>query len=108
MTVLKLLDGQQHADGSMGPVRALRRCRGWAGMTRVPPHRPRCAPCAFLCVRGDEPLQATSPAIFRSASSNTAAGWPPLIRYLPSTTTAGTAVMPRDRHRASASRTSAA
>jgi len=73
-----------------------------------PPHRPRCALCAFLCVRCDEPLQAISPAIFRSASSNTAAGWPPLIRYLPSTTTAGTAVMPRARHRASASRTSAA
>jgi len=49
-----------------------------------------------------------SSLILLNASSNTPAGCPPEIRYFPSTTTAGTALIPRARHRSSAARTSAA
>jgi len=57
---------------------------------------------------GEDRKGQLSAAICRSACSNAAAGWPPLIRYLPSTTTAGTEVIPRARHRSSAPRTSTA
>jgi len=49
-----------------------------------------------------------SPAIPRNASSNTPAGCPPEISHFPSTTTAGTPLIPRETHSASAGRTSAA
>lgn len=57
---------------------------------------------------GVSAIRHPSPAIRLNASSNTPAGCPPEIRYFPSTTTAGTALIPRDRHSASAARTSAA
>lgn len=47
-------------------------------------------------------------AIPRNASSNTPAGCPPEISHFPSTTTAGTPLIPRETHSASAARTSAA
>lgn len=54
--------------------------------------------------RGEGPYAL--PAISRRALTNTCVGWPPEIRYLSSTTTAGTEVIPRARHRACAVRTS--
>ena len=47
-------------------------------------------------------------AIFRRASSKTEAGCPPEISHFPSTTTAGTPVIPRETHSASAARTASA
>ena len=49
----------------------------------------------------------TSPAIPRNASSNTPAGCPPEISHFRSTATAGTPLIPRETHSASAARTSA-
>jgi hypothetical protein len=43
-----------------------------------------------------------------NASSDTPAGYRPEISHFPSTTTAGTALIPRDRHNSSAARASAA
>jgi len=56
-------------------------------------------------ITADRKRPHPSPAIPRNASSNTPAGCPPEIRYFPSTTTAGTALIPRDRHRACSART---
>lgn len=49
-----------------------------------------------------------SRATWRSACSNTSAGWPPDTRYLPLRITDGTDVMPRSRQSASSLRTSSA
>ena len=74
------------------------------------------APCAGRTGhRASTPTQPSplegegySRAIPRNASSNTPAGCPPEISHFPSTTTAGTPVIPRETHSASAARTSAA
>jgi hypothetical protein len=49
-----------------------------------------------------------SAAMLRMAFSKASTGWPPVMRYLPSMTTAGTALMPCSRQKRSSRRTSSA